>query len=382
MRDVAVIGTGYIGAVHVETLRRIPGVRVKAIADVNVEPARELAQTYGISRVVTDYRDLLDDPAIEVFHNCTPNHLHYAINRELLEADKHVLSEKPLSITPAEANHLQTLAAEHRRIAAVNFCYRYYPAVQEAAARVRAGDIGRVHTVFGAYFQDWLLYQTDYSWRLDKALSGASNTVADIGSHWLDLAQFVSGTRVVEVMADLRTIHPLRQKSAAGTLTFETQTDTTNLVDVPIEVDDYGAVLVRFENGAAGSFMACQLCAGRKCTIDLQLYGTEAAFAWNHERSAELWTGHRDRANQVLIEGPQLQHASTAKYARLPSGHPMGYYDAVYNLFSDFYTAIEDNADGKPRPMPLPTFADGSHEVALVDAILRSHQTRSWVSVK
>lgn len=382
MRDVAVIGTGYIGAVHVETLRRMPGVRVKAIADINVEPARELAHTYGIARVVADYRELLDDPAIEVFHSCTPNHLHYTINRELLEADKHVLSEKPLSITVEEAQHLQALAAERERVTAVNFCYRYYPTVQEAAARVRAGDIGRVHTVFGAYFQDWLLYQSDYSWRLDKTLSGASNTVADIGSHWLDMAQFVAGAQITEVMADLRTIHPVRQKSAHETLTFETASDSDNLVDVPIEVDDYGAVLVRFDNGAAGSFMACQLSAGRKCTIDLQVYGAKAALAWNHEHPAELWIGHRERANEILIEGPQLQHNSTAQYARLPSGHPMGYYDAVYNLFSDFYAAIASKASGDAFDRPLPSFLDGSHEVTLVDAILRSHQTRSWISVK
>ncbi|WP_119070819.1 Gfo/Idh/MocA family protein [Aggregatilinea lenta] len=381
MPDVAVIGTGYIGAVHLDTLLRIPGVRVKALVDANLEPAQALAQRYGIPTVAADYRDLLDDPTIEVVHNCTPNALHYPITREFIEAGKHVLSEKPLAMTAEEARALDALAAAHNRVTAVNFCYRYYPTVQEAAARVRAAEIGRVHSVFGAYFQDWLLYPTDYSWRLDRAQSGASNTMADIGSHWLDLAQFVVGAKIVEVMADLRTILPLRKKSRGPTLTFAQADADTEWTDVPVEVDDYGAVLVRFDNGAAGSFMACQLCAGRKCSIDLQVYGSKAALAWNHERSAELWIGQRDRANQTLIEGPQLQDASTAGYARLPSGHPMGYFDAVYNLFSDFYKAVEHHRRGETFSAPLPTFGDGAYEMALLDAILKSHATRSWCAV-
>lgn len=381
MPDVAVIGTGYIGAVHLDTLLRIPGVRVKALVDANLEPATRLAQRYGIPTVVADYRELLDDPDIEVVHNCTPNHLHFPITRDLLEAGKHVLSEKPLAITAAEARALRDLAQARGRVTAVNFCYRYYPTVQEAAARVRTDQIGAVHTVFGAYFQDWLLYPTDYSWRLDKSLSGASNTMADIGSHWLDLAQFVVGAKIVDVMADLRTILPVRKKSSSATLTFSQAESDASTIDVPVDVDDYGAVLVRFDNGAAGSFMACQLCAGRKCTIDLQVYGTKAGLAWNHEHPSELWIGQRDQANQTLIEGPQLQDANTAHYARLPSGHPMGYFDAVYNLFSDFYRAVEHNKRGEGFSASLPTFDDGAYEMAVLEAILKSHETRSWCAV-
>ncbi len=182
-------------------------------------------------------------------------------------------------------------------------------------------------------------------------------------------------------MADLRTILPVRKKRTGAALTFSAQSGDAECVDVPVEVDDYGSVLVRFENGAAGSFMASQLCAGRKCTIDLQVYGSEASLAWNHEHPAELWMGYRDRANAVMIESPQLQQAGTARYARLPSGHPMGYYDAVYNLFADFYSAIEYDVRGEPYDLPLPTFEDGRHEMALVEAILQSHVTRSWVTL-
>lgn len=383
MLEVAVIGTGYIGAVHLDTLLRIPGVRIKALVDSNIEPATKLAQQFNIPIVVADYRELLGDPDIDVVHNCTPNHLHYSINRALIEAGKHVLSEKPLAVSAKEARELCDLAQSHGRVTAVNFCYRYYPTVQEAATRVRIDEIGKVHTVFGAYFQDWLLYETDYSWRLDKSLSGASNTIADIGSHWLDLAQYVVGAKIVEVMADVRTILPVRKKSASSKLTFSQSDSPAELSDVQVEVDDYGAVLCRFDNGAAGSFMACQLCAGRKCTIDLQVYGTKASLAWNHERPSELWIGHRDQANQNLIEGPQLQNARTARYARLPSGHPMGYFDAVYNLFSDFYRTIENQrcGEGEEFSAPLPTFEDGYYETAVVEAILKSHETHTWCKV-
>ena len=383
MLAVAVIGTGYIGKVHLETLLRVPGVQVKALADSNLALAQELGRQYGIPRVVADYRDLLDDPQLVAFHNCTPNHLHYAINCDLLEAGKHLLSEKPLSVTAQQARRLRDLAQAQDLLTAINFCYRYYPSVQEAAARVRLGELGRVHTVFGAYFQDWLLYETDYNWRLDKALSGESNTVADIGSHWLDLAQFVSNARITEVMADLRTVHPVRRRSRAGLLSFARQPGEAqpDWEDIAVEVDDYGSVLVHFENGAAGAFSVCQECAGRKCTIDLQVYGTRASLAWNHEHPAQLWLGQRDAANQVLLENPLLQHESTARFARLPSGHPMGYYDAVYNLFSEFYHGLARRKSGEPVQAGWPDFQDGYEEMAIIEAILHSHRTRAWATV-
>lgn len=379
MHNVAIIGTGYIGAVHLDTLLRIPGVRVTALADTNVALAQGLARRYGIEHVTDDYRTLIDDPSISIIHTCTPNYLHYEINKAALQAGKHVLSEKPLATYADQARELRDLAAQLGRTTAVNFCYRYYPVVQEAAARVRAGEIGRVHSVFGAYFQDWLFYDTDYSWRLDTKAGGPSNTMADIGSHWLDLAQFVSGARITEVMADLRTVIPVRKRSKTEVLTFASAAPS-DYEEVPIDVDDSGSVLVRFENGAAGTFMVGQVCAGRKCTIDLQLYGTAASLAWNHERSSEMWIGHRDRANERLIEG-HMQSASTARYARLPAGHPLGYYDAVYNLFADFYREVACDSPEESPAVDRPTFATGYEETVLIDAILESHATGRWIDV-
>lgn len=379
MIDVAIIGTGYIGKVHLEALLQTPGVRVAALADSNLEMAQSLAKRYGIERVTARYEDFLQDDSIQAVHNCTPNHLHYDINLALLRAGKEVLSEKPLAINAAQAKVLWETAQQYDRLTGIDFCYRYYPAVQEAAARVRAGEIGKVHSIFGAFFQDWLLYDTDYNWRLEKRFTGESNTAADIGSHWMDLAQFVANARIVEVMADLHTVHPVRKRSKEEALTFAKQGGIQEYDEVPIEVDDCGAVLVHFENDIFGTFMINQLAAGRKVTIDLQVFGTQSSLAWNHENPALLWSGYRDKANEISIESPLLQHPETTRYARLPSGHPMGYHDAVYNLFGEFYDAL---VAGKPATPNLPDFKDGYYEMAIVDAIVTSHRQKRWTKVQ
>lgn len=382
MINVAVIGTGYIGKVHLDALLQMPGVRVAALADSNLEMAQTYAKRYQIERVTADYRDLLKDNSIHAVHNCTPNHLHYDINLALLRAGKEVLSEKPLALNAAQAQELWQTARQHDRLTGIDFCYRFYPAVQEAAARVRAGEIGRVHSVFGAFFQDWLLYETDYNWRFEKRFSGESNTAADIGSHWMDLAQFVANSRIVEVMADLHTIHPVRKRSKGAVLTFAKQAADQQFEEVPIELDDSGVVMVHFEKDIFGTFMINQLAAGRKVTIDLQVFGTQASLAWNHEKPAVLWMGQRDKANEISIESPLLQHPETARYARLPSGHPMGYHDAIYNLFSEFYDALELRQAGKPASPNLPNFGDGYYEMAIVEAIVASHRQKRWVKVE
>jgi predicted dehydrogenase len=371
---VAIVGLGYIGKVHLQTLLRIPGVKVKALVGRRVERLRELAETYGVPKVTDDYTELLADPEIQVVHNCTPNHLHYPINRAFLQAGKHILSEKPLATTSQETAELARLAEQNSLLTGINFCYRYYPAVQEAAAQVRNGALGKVHTVIGSYLQDWLLYDTDYDWRLEKDAAGSSNVIGDIGSHWFHLAQFVTGSRITEVMADLKTTLPVRKKPCAGG-------EEGQYTEYEVEVEDYGSILVHFDSGASGVFTVSQLCAGRKCWIDLQVYGFKAGLAWNHERSTQLWIGHRSQANQFLMESPQLQLPETKRYALLPTGHPIGYHDAVYNMFRDFYLNLGLKLDGREPTHPLPDFAEGHRELLITEAILQSHQEKRWVEV-
>lgn len=378
---VAVIGTGFIGAIHCEQLLRLPNVVLAGIADKNSQLASETATRFGAERVYKDAEEVIADRAIDVIHNCTPNNLHYKINRQALEIGKQVFSEKPLAVSAQESSELAHLAEKNQAITAVNFCYRYYPVVQEAAVRVAKGEIGTVYNIIGHYLQDWLLYPTDYSWRLDPSMAGASNIVGDLGSHWCDLAQFVSGLKIVEVMAELRTILPVRKRPTSGkNLTFSAVSDTAS-EDVKISLEEYGALLLRFDNGASGTFTTSQLAAGRKCNIDLQIYGSNGSLAWNHERSAELWLGHRDGPNQIFFESPNLQAPETRRFAKLPSGHPMGYMDAVLNLFNDFYKALELREKGKKPDFRYPDFQAGHAEMLILEAAIRSRQHGTWVKV-
>ena len=378
---VAVIGTGYIGIVHIEQLLRLPNAELVGVTDKNQTLAAEVAERFGIRRVYASADEIMADPAIEVIHNCTPNNLHFNLNKQALLADKHVLSEKPLALSAAESGELTRLAHQRGLTTGINFCYRYYPVVQDAAVRVARGDLGAVYNILGSYLQDWLLYPTDYSWRLDPKKAGVSNIVGDLGSHWCDLAQFISGLKITEVMAELRTILPIRKRPQHGAaLTFAAAADTAQ-EDVPISLDEYGALLLRFENGVSGTFTTSQLAAGRKCNIDIQIYGAKGSLAWNHERAAELWLGHRNEPNQIFFESPILQAESTRRYAKLPSGHPMGYMDAVLNLFGDFYGAIALRQACQPATYRYPDFEAGHDEMCVLETAIASRKSGTWAKV-
>lgn len=378
---VAVIGTGYIGVVHIEQLLRLPNAELVGVTDKNQVLAAEVAKRFGIRRVYASAAEILADPAITVIHNCTPNNLHFELNKQALLAAKQVLSEKPLALSAAESGELVRLANARGLTTGVNFCYRYYPVIQDAAARVARGDIGTVYNIMGHYLQDWLLYPSDYTWRLDPKMAGASNIMGDLGSHWCDLAQFIAGLKITEVMAELRTILPRRKRPRHGAaLTFAAAAADAQ-EDIPITLDEYGAMLLRFENGASGTFTTSQLAAGRKCNIDIQIYGADGALAWNHERAAELWLGHRNAPNQIFFESPILQAEATRRYAKLPSGHPMGYMDAMLNLFSDFYGAIALRQANQKVAYRYPDFEAGHAEMRVLEAAIASRQSGTWAKV-
>ncbi|MBN1445480.1 MAG: Gfo/Idh/MocA family oxidoreductase [Candidatus Omnitrophica bacterium] len=378
---VAVIGTGFIGNIHCEQLMRISNVMLAGIADKNPALASEAAARFGAEKIYKNADEVLSDGTIDVIHNCTPNNLHYEINKRALESGKQVFSEKPLALTAKESSELVKLAEKENAVTGINFCYRYYPVVQEAAVRVAGGEIGAVYNIHGNYLQDWLLYPTDYSWRLDPSMAGASNIVGDLGSHWCDLAQFVSGLKIIEVMAELKTILPVRKRpKTKETLTFSNASDI-DYEDVKISLDEYGALLLRFDNGACGTFTTSQLAAGRKCNIDLQVYGSKGSVAWNHERSAELWFGHRNEPNRIFFESPNIQSPETRRFARLPSGHPMGYMDAIMNLFNDFYRAIELKRANKTPDFRHPDFKAGHEEMLILEAAIRSRKSGTWAKV-
>lgn len=378
MINIGIIGVGYIGPIHINALSRIGGIRVKAIADPAIDRAREVAAGLNVLEVYDDYKKILEDKDIDVIHNCTPNKFHYQINKEVIEAGKHLLSEKPLAKELDQAEELVKLAADAGTITGINFCYRYFPVVQDMAARVKKGELGKVRMVSGSYFQDWLSNDTDYSWRLDRKESGDSNITADLGSHWFDLVQFTTGLRVTEVMADFATLIPVRKRPKKAVVAFA-ESDDIEYEEVEIELEDYSALLFKLSNGAPGSFTTSQVCAGRKSDTEFQLYGDKCSMSWNHKRSTEMWIGHRERPNEILIENPLLQDESTAKYANLPAGHPLGYHDAEVNLFTDYYDAVKAGEnDGESN---RPTFETGRDEMKILAAAVKSNSERKWVKV-
>jgi predicted dehydrogenase len=372
----AVIGSGFIGTVHIEALRRI-GVRVTGLLQSSHERGVARAAELGVARAYADLDDLFGDPEVEVVHVTSPNVLHHAQVKQILAAGRHVVCEKPLATTSAESAELVALAERSGKVAAVNFNLRFYPLNQHVSQLVAEGGLGDVRLITGHYFQDWLLHDTDWNWRLEKAEGGALRAVGDIGSHWLDLASFLTGLRVEAVMADLATFIPVRHKPTGPIQTFSTDR-AADSVAVPIDTEDMASILLRYEGGARGAFSVSQLAPGRKNSLAYEIDGSTSAVAWESERPEELWIGHRDRPNEQLIRNPALMNAAGRAAARLPGGHVEGFADTFAALFSAIYT---DVLDGTMRAKPpYATFADGHEEMLVGDAILESSRSGRWVA--
>lgn len=373
----AVLGGGFIGPVHVEALRRI-GVEVAGLLGSSPDRARPLADRLGIGRVYRDLDDLLADKTIQVVHVASPNGAHFEQARSLLERGLHVVCEKPLATTSAETRLLRDLALSRPdQASAVNYNVRFYPLCHEIRARIARGDVGRVLSVTGSYTQDWLLYPHDYNWRVTA--DGGSNlrAVADIGTHWMDLAQFVTGVKIRNVFADLATFHPTRFRPVGPSDTFTGARAATG-EPVPITTDDHGAVLLRFDGGARGLFHVSQVTAGRKNRVVLEVAGTEGALAWDSESPERLWVGHRDRPNELLARDPSLMTASAGAISHYPGGHAEGFPDTFKQLFLAVYRWIGDD---EKSARAFPTFDDGHREVVLCEAIARSAREETWVEV-
>jgi predicted dehydrogenase len=377
--QAAVIGTGFIGPVHVEALRRA-GVHVSAIIGSTPAKSQDAARKLAISEKYTTLNDVLDDPEIDCVHLTTPNRFHFEQAKAVLRSGKHVLCEKPLAMDSAETSQLVALAADSGLAAGVAYNIRFYPLCHEAAEQVQSGQTGRLLHVTGSYVQDWLLYPTDFNWRVLAEDGGELRAVADIGTHWLDLVQFITGQPIISVCADLRTIHLQRQRPQGGVETFSGKGAAPRDTEaVDITTDDCGCVMLRFENGANGCLWVSQTTAGRKNCVRFEIAGSRTALAWNSETPNELWIGHRDQPNQSLIRDPALMGDSAAAIAQYPGGHNEGFPDSFKQLFRSFYRYIAQN-DFSARK-PFPTFEDGHREILLCEAILASHQSRQWVDV-
>ena len=375
MRQVAaVIGAGFVGKAHIEALRRIP-VAVRGTLVSSNERSSAAARALGLERAYGSVEEIAADPAVTAVHICTPNYVHFEQAATLLRAGKHVLCEKPLAMDSRESLALVALAKETGRVGGVAHNLRYYPLCVQARALIASGAIGQVRLVHGGFLQDWLTYPTDWNWRLESKLGGDLRAVSDIGTHWLDLVQWITGARVEELCADLATVIPVRYKPRGHVETFTSAKDIPS-DEVPIETDDYASVLVRLEHGIHGVFTVSQVSAGRKCKLNFEINGSEGSLAWDGEEPNTLWIGRRNEPNGSLIKDPSLLAPPARPYAAYPGGHAEGYPDTFVRLFQDFYAYIE--AGDLAAPRTFPTFSTGHDELLLCEAIQKSAASRSW----
>jgi predicted dehydrogenase len=368
----AVVGTGFIGVVHVEALRRL-GVEVVGVVGSSPERARLKP---GLPEPFESFKAMLADSRVEVVHLTTPNHLHYPQAKAVLAAGKHVVCEKPLAMTAAESAELLELARRSGLVHCVNFNVRFYPQCHEARALVRAGELGEVWNVHGAYLQDWLHQPTDWNWRLEPEVGGELRAVGDIGSHWLDLAQFVSGLEIEAVCADLFTTIPVRQRPTGPVETFAGG-DGGPREEVEMRTEDAAHILLRFR-GARGSVVVSQVSAGRKNSLSFEIDGSAGSAAWTCERPDELWRGHRGRGNEQLWRDPTQMRAAVR--GSVPVGHVEGFSDTFKELYRAVYRAVE--AGGPSDEPDYPTFADGHAENVLAEAVALSSREGRWVAVE
>lgn len=379
---VGVIGTGFIGPAHIEAMRRLGFIDIVALADINEDVARHKAEMLNIPISYGDYKKLLAQPEIEVVHICTPNNLHFSMTKEAMEAGKHVVCEKPLSMDSKQAAELVKIAKEKNLANAVHFNLRFYPLIQQIREMIKNGDLGTIFAVNGSYQQDWLFYETDYNWRLEPKFSGDSRAVADIGSHWFDAIEFITGIRVERVCADFATFHPVRKKPLKPVETYSGKMLTPeDYEDVKINTEDYATILLNFDNGAHGSLTVNQVAAGRKNRLFFEIYGSKAAVQFNSETPNELWIGRRDRSNELLIRDPSLMYPASREIITFPGGHNEGFPDTSKQLFGKFYRYIAEEGYKNGKEIQFPTFEAGLRELVICEGVVDSAKKEKWIKL-
>ncbi len=377
---VGVIGKGFIGPAHIEALMRLGTIEVVALAGTDEVESKVKAEQLGVRESYGDYKKLIENKELDVIHICSPNNLHYPMVKEALDAGKHVVCEKPLAISVEEGQALLELADKKGLVHAVHFNIRYYPLMRQLKMMVDKGEFGEIFAIHGSYLQDWLFYPSDYNWRLDPELSGKSRAVADIGSHWIDLIEYVSGLRINEVFADFATFHKTRKKPFKPLETYARKLlKPEDYQDINIDTEDYATVLFRFKNGTKGVMTVNQVAAGRKNRLYFEMDGSKKSAAWDSEAPNQMWIGRRDGNNEILMKDPSLVYPECTNLIDYPGGHNEGFPDTLKQMFKEIYSYIQDsNRNSTP---PFPTFKDGLRELVLGEKILESNDSEKWVKI-
>jgi len=374
---VAVVGAGFIGPIHVEALSRL-GINVTGILGCDPVETESARKALNLQKGYRNYQEILNDTSVQSIHLAVPNVLHFEMAQKALHAGKHIMCEKPLAMDKKQSAELVELAAATSVCAGVCYNVRFYPLNLHARHLVQSGKLGHVYAINGSYVQDWLLYDTDYNWRVLAEQGGLLRAVADIGTHWMDLVSSITGCEIDEVFADLKTIHPIRKRPLGEVETFAGKQDLEiELEPVDITTDDYGCLLFRFKNGGRGSLWVSQVTAGRKNCIRYEIAGEKGSLAWNSENPNQIWMGHRGEPNQSLTRDPSLIANDYRHLTNYPGGHNEGFPDTFKQLFRTFYDVVT----GKTEQVLFPTFVDGHREVVLCEAVLESHCSQKWIKL-
>ncbi len=375
----AIVGSGFIAYAHIEALRR-NNIEVSAIVSQTKQMAEQKAIEWGIPKAYESLDELLKDDSINVVHLATPNHLHYSQAIACLKAGKHVFCEKPLAMNSKESLEMIKLAKEKNLVAAINFNLRFYPMVQMAKDYIQKDKLGDVFIAQGFYSQDWLLYDTDWNWRLSSEEGGSLRAVADIGSHWLDMITFITGLKVKSVFADFKIFHETRKCPINAMDTFSGKAScNSEYEEMPISTEDFAMIMLKFENGARGMTGISQVSAGRKNRLLFEVYGSKSGISWDSEKPNSLWIGHRDQANEILMKDPSLMPSELSYLSAFPGGHQEGFPDVIKNIIYKVYTYIE-NGDFTIKP-EFPTFEDGHYEVLLCESLEKSAKEEKWIDL-
>ena len=376
-----IIGTGFISEAHIEAVRRIGFADICAVAGSSLEKAKKMAEKHCIPKFYGDYTELLNDPDIEVVHNCTPNHIHFEVSKAIILSGKHILSEKPLTLNAEESEKLLHLVHGKNLIHGVNFNYRHYPMVQQIKALVESGELGDLHFAHGSYLQDWLLYENDYNWRMEPHIGGELRAIGDIGSHWIDLIQYISSQKVIEVFADSTIVHPVRKKPTEAKETFESS-NSRDYEQKEVTTEDFATVLLRFSDGMKATLNVSQVSAGKKNELSFEVNGRKSSASWNQEEAHKIWRGYRDKANEVMLADPSLLTGKAREYIHYPGGHNEAWPDGMKNMMIQFYHAVRNETDLEKEPVSFSTFYEAHQMMQVLDAVNKSIKRQSWVTVE